>query len=136
MALPFINVLMSCVASCFVGSVYFYKIFFDFGVNAFVTNFFPMSTAALFPASKAFFAPFLATLLPTSRVEDAICLAALLVKIIVKRFVMVSNIPDPPYAYLPILPRSVETLHQLLYYRSKLWTHVKLSYPALQTLSF
>ena len=84
MALPSINVLMSHVA----GSVYFCKIFFDFGVNAFVTNFLPTSTAALFPASKAFFAPSVATLLPTSRVEDAICLAALLVKILVKRLAM------------------------------------------------
>ena len=67
--------------SCVVGCVYFCKIFFDFGVNAFVTNFFPTSTAVLFPTSKAFFAPSLATLLPTSRAEDAICLAALLVKI-------------------------------------------------------
>ena len=91
---------MSCVASCFVGSVYFCKIFFDFGVNAFVTNFFPTSTAALFPTSEAFFAPSLATLLPTSRAEDAICLAALLVKILVKKFAMVSKIPEPPYAYL------------------------------------
>ena len=86
--------------SCVVGSVYFCKIFFDFGVNAFVTNFFPTSTAALFPTSKAFFAPSLATLLPTSRAEDAICLAALLVKILVNKFAMVSNIPEPPYAYL------------------------------------
>ena len=86
---------MSCVA----GSVYFCKIFIDFGVNAFVTNFFPTSTAALFPASKAFFAPSLVTLLPTSIAEDAICLVALLVKILVKRFAMVSNIPEPPYAY-------------------------------------
>ena len=89
---------MSCVAGFAV--VYFCKIFFDLGVNAFVTNFFPMSVAALFPASKAFFAPSLATLLPTSRAEDAICLAALLVKILVKRLAMVSNIPEPPYAYL------------------------------------
>ena len=59
MALPSINVLMFCV----VGVVYFCKIFFDLGVNAFVTNFFPTSTAALFPTSKAFFAPSLATLL-------------------------------------------------------------------------
>ena len=88
MALPSINVLMSCV----VDSVYFCKIFFDLGVKAFVTNFFPTSTA--------FFAPSLATLLPTSRAEYAICLAALLVKILAKRFVMVSNIPEPPYAYL------------------------------------
>ena len=72
MALPSINVLMSCVA----GSVYFCKIFFDFGVNAFVTNFFPTSMAALLPTSRAFFAPSLPTLLPTSRAEDAICLAA------------------------------------------------------------
>ena len=79
MALRSINVLMSCV----VGSVYFCKIFFDFGVNSFVTNFFPTSTAAILPASKAFFAPSLATLLPTSRAEDAICSAALLVKILV-----------------------------------------------------
>ena len=90
---------MSCVVDCAVGSEYFCKIFFDFGVNAFLTNFFPTSTVVLFPASKAFFAPSLATLLPTSRAEDAICLAALLVKILVKRFVMVSNIPDPPYWY-------------------------------------
>ena len=100
MALPSINALMSCVVDCAVGCEYFCKIFFDFGVNAFVTNFFPTSTAVLFPASKAFFAPSLATLLPTSRAEDAICLAALLVKILVKSFVMVSNIPDPPYWYL------------------------------------
>ena len=86
--------------SCVVGSVYFCKIFFDLGFNAFVTNFFPMSTTAFFPTSKAFFAPSLATLLPTSRAEDAICLAALLVKILAKRFVMVSNIPEPPYTYL------------------------------------
>ena len=84
--------------SCVVGSVYFCKIFFDFGVNAFVANFFPTSTAVLFPASKAFFAPSFATLLPTWRAEDAISLAALLVKILVKRFVMVSNISDPWYA--------------------------------------
>ena len=83
---------MSCVAS----SIYFCKISFDFGVNAFVTNFFPTSTAAFFPASKAFFALSLATLLPTLRAEDAICLAALLVKILVKKFAMVSNIPEPP----------------------------------------
>ena len=95
---------MSCIVGCVVGYVYFCKIFFDFGVNAFVANFFPTSTAALFPASKACFAPSLATLLPTSRAEDAICLAALLVKILVKRFVMVSNIPDPPYAYLFLNP--------------------------------
>ena len=92
MALPSINELMSCV----VGSVYFLKIFFDFGVNAFVTNFFPTSTSALFPASKAFFAPSLATLLTTSRAENAICLAALLVKILVNKLAMVSNIPEPP----------------------------------------
>ena len=91
-----INVLMSCYA----GSVYFCKIFFDFDVKAFVTNFFPASTAAFFPTSKAFFAPSLATLFPTSRAEDVICLAALLVKIIVKKFAMVSKIPEPPYAYL------------------------------------
>ena len=93
MALPSINVLMSCVA----GSVYFCKIFFDFGVNAFVTNFFPTSTTALFPASRAFFAPSLAMLLPTSR-------AALLVKILVEKLVIVSNIPEPPYAYLFFKP--------------------------------
>ena len=92
MAPPSINVLMSCVVGCIVGSIHFCKIFFDFGVNAFVTNFFPTSTAALLPASKAFFAPSLVTLLPTSRAEDVICLAALLVKILVKKFVMVSNI--------------------------------------------
>ena len=57
MALPSINVLISCV----LGSVYFCKIFLDFGVNAFVTNFFPTSVAALLPTSKAFFAPSLAT---------------------------------------------------------------------------
>ena len=95
---------MSCIAGCIVGSVYFCKIFFDFGVNAFLTNFFPTSTAALFPTSRAVFAPSLVTLLPTSRAEDAICLAALLVKILVKRFVMVSNIPEPPYAYLFLNP--------------------------------
>ena len=80
MALPSIKVLMSCVMGFAV--VYFCKIFLDLGVNAFVTNFFPTSTAALFPTSKAFFAPSLATVLPTSRAEDAICLAALLVKIL------------------------------------------------------
>ena len=74
------------------GCVYFCKIFFGFGVNAFVANFSPTSTTALFPASKAFFAPSLATLLPTSRAEDAICLAALLVKILVKKFAMVSKL--------------------------------------------
>ena len=100
MALPSINVLMSCVA----GSVYFCKIFFDFGVNAFVTNFFPTSTTALFPASRAFFAPSLAMLLPTSRAEGTICLAALLVKILVKKLAIVSNIPEPPYAYLFFKP--------------------------------
>ena len=102
MALPSIKVLMSCVAGFAV--VYFCKIFFDLGVNAFVTNFFPMSVAALFPASKAFYAPSLATLLPTSIAEDVICLAALLVKILVKKFAMVSNIPEPPYAYLLLNP--------------------------------
>ena len=91
---------MSFVVDCAVGSEYFCKIFFDFGVNAFETNFFPTSTAALFPTSKAFLAPSLATLLPTSRAEDAICLAALLVKILVNKLVMVSNIPEPPYWYL------------------------------------
>ena len=90
------NVLMSCVA----GSVYFCKLFFDFGVKALVSNFFPASTATLFPTSKAFFAPSLATLFHTSREEDAICLAALLVKILGKKFAMVSKIPEPPYAYL------------------------------------
>ena len=87
---------MSCIVDCVVGCVYFCKIFFDLGVNAFVTNFFPTSTAALFPS--------LATFLPTSRAEDAICLAALLVKILVKRLAMVSNIPEPPYAYLFLNP--------------------------------
>ena len=96
MAPPSINALMSCFAGC----IYFCKIFFDFGVSAFVTNFFPTSTAALFPTSRAFFAPSLATLFPTSREEDAICLAALLVKILVKKFAMVSKIPEPPHAYL------------------------------------
>ena len=100
MALPSIKVLMSCIVGCVVGFEYFCKIFFDFGVNAFVTNFFPTSTAALFAASKAFFAPSLAMFLPTSRVEDSICLAALLVKILVKRFAMESKITEPPYAYL------------------------------------
>ena len=100
MALPSIKVLISCVVGCVVGCVYFCKICFDFGVNAFVTNFLPTSTAALLPTSKAFLAPSLATLLPTSRAEDAICLAALLVKILAKRFAMVSNTPEPPYAYL------------------------------------
>ena len=100
MALPSINVLMSCVVDCVVGVVYFCKIFFDLGVKAFATNFFPTSVAVVVPTSKAFFAPSLATLLPTSRAEDAICLAALLVKILVKRLAMVSNIPEPPYAYL------------------------------------
>ena len=89
MALPSINALMSRV----LGSVYFCKIFFDFGVNAIVTYFFSASMAALFPASKAFFAPSLATLLPTSRAEDAICLAALLIN----KLAMVSNIPEPPF---------------------------------------
>ena len=98
--LPSINALMSRV----VGSIYFCKIFFDFGVNAFITNFFPTSTAALFPASKAFFAPSLATFLPTPRGEDAICLAALLVKILVKKFAMVSNITELPYANLFLNP--------------------------------
>ena len=107
MALLSIKVLMSCVVGCVVGPVYFCKIFFDFGVNAFVTNFFPTSTAALSPASKYFFAPSLATLLPTSRAEDTICLAALLVKILVKRFAMVSNIPEPPYWYFYSNPCSV-----------------------------
>ena len=96
MAPPSINALMSCFAGC----IYFCKIFFDFGVSAFVTNFFPTSTAALFQTSRAFFAPSLATLFPTSREEDAICLAALLVKILVKKFAMVSKIPEPPHAYL------------------------------------
>ena len=104
MAPPSINASMSFIAGCVVGSVYFCKIFFDFGVNAFVTNFFPTSTAALFPTSKAFFAPSLATFLPTSKVEDAICLVTLLVKIPVKKFVMVSNIPEPPYAYFFLNP--------------------------------
>ena len=89
MAPPSINALMSCVSGC----VYFCKIFFDFGISAFVTNFFPASTAALFPTSRAFLAPSSARLLPTSRAEDAICLAVLLVKILVKKFVMVSKIP-------------------------------------------
>ena len=95
---------MSCVVGCFVDSVYFCKIFFDFGVNAVVTNFFPTSTTAHFPAYKAVFAPALATLLPTSKAEDAICLAALFVKILIKKFAMVSNIPEPPYAYLFLNP--------------------------------
>ena len=95
MALPSIKVLISCVVGCVVDCVYFCKIFFDFGVNAFVTNFLPTSTAALLPTSKAFLAPSLATLLPTSR-----CLAAVLVKILAKRFAMVSNTPEPLYAYL------------------------------------
>ena len=93
-----INALMSCVAGSLV-EVRFCKIFFD-GVKAFVTNFFPASTVALFPTSKAFFAPSLATLFPTSRAEDAICVAALLVKILFKKFAMVSKIPEPPYANL------------------------------------
>ena len=93
MAPPSINVLMSCVAC----SVYFCKIFFDFGVNAFVTNFLPASTAVLLPTSRAFFAPSLATLIPISRAEDTICFAALLVKILVKKFAMVSNFSEPPY---------------------------------------
>ena len=90
---------MSCIADYVAGSLYIRNIFFDFGVNAFVINFFPTSTAALFPASRAFFAPSLATLLLTSRAEDTICFAALLVNILVKKFAMVSNIPEPPYAY-------------------------------------
>ena len=61
---------MSCVVDCVVGCVYFCKNFFDFGVNALVTNFLPTSTAAIFPASKAFLAPSLATLLSTSRAEE------------------------------------------------------------------
>ena len=69
MALPSINVPMFCVCG---GVVYFFKFFLDFGVNAFVTNFFPTSTAALLPTSKAFLAHSLATLLPTSRVEDGV----------------------------------------------------------------
>ena len=85
MAPPSLNALMSCIA----GSIYFCKIFPDFGVNAFATSFFPTSTGVLFPTSRAFFAPSLATLLPTSRAEDAIFLAALLVKILVKKFAMV-----------------------------------------------
>ena len=89
MALPSIKALMSCVAGF--DSVYLCKIFLDLGVNAFVTNFFPMSVAVFFPTSKAFLAPSLATLLPTSIAEDAICLAAPLVKILVKRFAMVSK---------------------------------------------
>ena len=101
MALPSINVLISCVV---VGSVYFFKFFFDLGVNAFVTNCFPTFVAVVTPTSKAFFAPSLATFLPTPRAEDANCLAALLVKILVKRFVIVSNIPEPPYAYLFLNP--------------------------------
>ena len=101
MALPSINVLMSRVCG---GVVYFYKIFLDFGVNAFWTNFFPTSTAVLLPTSNAFFAPSLATLLPTSRAEDAICLAVLLVNILVKKFTTVSYIPEPPYAYLFLNP--------------------------------
>ena len=112
MALPSINVLMSCVVDCAVGSEYFCKIFFDFGVNAFATNFFPTSTAVLFPTFKAFFAPSLAMLLPTSRVEDAICLAALLVKILVNKFVMVSNISDPPYWYF--FKKSVFSVYHFL----------------------
>ena len=95
MAPPSIKVLMSCVVVCVVGSVYFCKSFF-----AFVTNFFPTSTAALFPASRAFFAPSLARLLPTLRAQDAICLAAQRVKILVKKLAMVSKILKPPYVYL------------------------------------
>ena len=53
MAPPSINALMSGV----VRSIYFCKVFFDFGISAFVTNFFPASTAAVFPTSRAFFAP-------------------------------------------------------------------------------
>ena len=82
------------------GFVHFCKIFFDFDISAFVTNFFPASTAALFPTSRAFLAPFLATLLPTLRAEDAICFAELLVKVVVKKLAMVSKIPEPPYVYL------------------------------------
>ena len=108
MALPSINVLMSRVA----GSVYFCKIFFDFGVNAFVTNFFPTSTAALFPASKGFFSPSLATLLPTSRAEDAICLAALLVKILVKKLTVL-NIHEPPVR-VPFFKSMVSDYHFLI----------------------
>ena len=99
MAPPSINVLMSHVAGSVV-AVNFCKIFFDFGVRAFITNFFPASTAALFPTSKAFFAPSLAAFFRTSRAKDAICLAALLVKILIKKFAMVSKIPEPPYGYL------------------------------------
>ena len=60
MALPSTNELMSCV----VGSVYFCKFFFDFGVSAFVTNFFPASTAALFPNLKSFLRTFLGYAFP------------------------------------------------------------------------
>ena len=80
------------------------RFFFDLGVNAFVTNFFPMSVAVFLPTSKAFLAPSLATFLPTSIAEDAICLATPLVKILVKRLAMVSNIPEPPYEYLFLNP--------------------------------
>ena len=71
MALPSINVLMSRV----LGFVYFSKIVFDFGGSAFVTNFFPTSTAALFPTSRAFFAPSLAMLFPLfeSGRRDLLC---------------------------------------------------------------
>ena len=76
MELPAIKELMFCVCGCV---VYFSKIFLDLGANDFWTNFFPTSVAALFPASKAFLAPYLATFLPTLRAEDANCLAAFLV---------------------------------------------------------
>ena len=91
---------MYCVVYVSVGfgaAVYFCKIFFDFGLRLFQTNLFPASRAALFPASKAFLAPSLATLFPPSMAEDVICLAALLVKNLVKKLAMVSKIPEPPY---------------------------------------
>ena len=93
MELQPINVLMFRVVGV---AIYFCKTFFDFGVKVFSTSLFPATTAALFPTSKAFFAPSLPTLLPTSRAENAICLAALLVKILVKKLAMVSKIPEPP----------------------------------------
>ena len=98
MALLSINVLMSCVAGFHV--VVFCKIVLDFGFKDFVTNFFPTSAAALFPTSEAFFAPSFSTLFSVSRAEDAICLTALLVKILVETLATVSKIPEPPYEYL------------------------------------
>ena len=80
--------------------------FRDFGVKAFSTNLIPASTAAFISASKA-------TLFPTSKAEDAICLGALLVKSFVKKLAMLSNIPAPPYAYFLLNPRFFSDNHFL-----------------------